>query len=106
MGNVDNDPRGYQGERLGISPQACIVPLSDFAVGAPQANDGQGAVYLYHGGEREELGTSPSQEIHANQLTTSQFRGNGGSGRLRNFGSALSGRKTLCHSGYLLMRKA
>ncbi|KAJ1347732.1 Integrin, alpha [Parelaphostrongylus tenuis] len=56
LGNVDGDKNGF----------------NDFAVGAPFANDGEGAVYVYLGQKSiEDFKTTPAQVIMGSDLTKS-----------------------------------
>ncbi|KAI1721252.1 integrin alpha domain-containing protein [Ditylenchus destructor] len=72
LGNLDNDPNGYQ----------------DLAIGAPQADDGRGAVYIYSGAEPESMSKTPSQVIKAKYLSRDLLKGQKA---ISGFGSALVG---------------
>ncbi|GMS89597.1 hypothetical protein PENTCL1PPCAC_11772, partial [Pristionchus entomophagus] len=78
LGNLDGDLAGFQ----------------DFAVGAPFANDGAGAVYIYHGAAiRESFSIKPVQTISASSLS-------GVPRDLRAFGFSLSGAVDVDSNGY------
>ncbi|GMR42590.1 hypothetical protein PMAYCL1PPCAC_12785, partial [Pristionchus mayeri] len=78
LGNLDGDLAGFQ----------------DFAVGAPFANDGAGAVYIYHGAaSRESFSIKPVQTISASSLL-------GVPRDLRAFGFSLSGTVDVDSNGY------
>lgn len=79
LGNLDGDERGFK----------------DFAVGAPFTNDGQGAVFIYHGNEPEKFSRKAAQEIYASQLqkSVSPFE-------LKTFGASLSGGVDVDGNGY------
>lgn len=57
LNNIDGDDRGY----------------NDFAVGAPFAEDGQGAVFVYHGNVPEKFSTKPAQESKFFEHNASDF---------------------------------
>lgn len=99
LGNLDNDPRGFQGSDLqkGVIPSSSIIPSLtplDFAVGAPQSDDGQGSVFIFHGANWADFSASPVQEIHAKELKNSD------KGGLRGFGGALAGGVDMDGNGY------
>uniref|UniRef100_A0A158QM39 Integrin_alpha2 domain-containing protein n=1 Tax=Haemonchus placei TaxID=6290 RepID=A0A158QM39_HAEPC len=78
LGNLDGDKRGY----------------NDFAVGAPFANDGKGAVYVYLGEKsKKEFRTKPAQVIMSSDLPNIRRP-------VRSFGFSLSGGSDLDGNGY------
>ncbi|XGW15891.1 hypothetical protein V3C99_001385 [Haemonchus contortus] len=78
LGNLDGDKRGY----------------NDFAVGAPFANDGKGAVYVYLGEKsKKEFRTKPAQVIMSSDLPNVRRP-------VRSFGFSLSGGSDLDGNGY------
>lgn len=66
-------------------------------MGAPQAHNGQGAVFIYSGAEHHLFSTKPMQEIHADALRLPKVDTDFTSkpkklpDTLRNFGASLSG---------------
>uniref|UniRef100_A0AC34QTI9 Integrin alpha-2 domain-containing protein n=1 Tax=Panagrolaimus sp. JU765 TaxID=591449 RepID=A0AC34QTI9_9BILA len=67
----------------------------DFAIGAPFANDGKGAVYIFHGSRMEDMKTVPSQIIEPKDLPT--YRG---PNPLVTFGASLASGVNLDEKGY------
>ncbi|CAB3401569.1 unnamed protein product [Caenorhabditis bovis] len=79
LGNVDGDPIG----------------VNDFAVGAPFAFDGAGAVYIYLGNKNmNKFRRKPAQIIKGNELPNLPPTG------MRSFGFSLSGGADLDNNGY------
>lgn len=77
LGNVDGDRDG----------------VNDFAVGAPFAFDGAGAVYVYHGSKTiEKFRRKPAQVIKSSDLPNV--------GPIRSFGFSLSGGADMDYNGY------
>lgn len=79
MGNLDGDERGFE----------------DFAIGAPFADDSQGAVFIYHGNTPEKFSKKPAQEIYG-----SQFKKQTGGVDLKTFGASLTGGVDIDGNGY------
>ncbi|KAK6742648.1 hypothetical protein RB195_010107 [Necator americanus] len=78
LGNVDGDKNGF----------------NDFAVGAPFANEGVGAVYIFLGGKsRNDLRKTPSQVIAGSDLPNLRRP-------IKAFGFSLSGGSDLDGNGY------
>ncbi|CAI5444358.1 unnamed protein product [Caenorhabditis angaria] len=78
LGNLDGDKNNLQ----------------DFAVGAPFANDGAGAVYIYLGTKNiDKFRKKPAQIIRGNSLPNLPFN-------MRSFGFSLSGGSDLDENGY------
>jgi hypothetical protein len=69
--------------------------FEDFAVGAPYANEGKGAVYIFHGSRYEDFKIEPSQIIEPESLTTYTSRK-----PLMTFGSSLASNVDLDSNGY------
>ena len=69
--------------------------FEDFAVGAPFADDGKGAVYIFHGSRYEDMKTTPSQIIRPESILT--YRG---LNPLVTFGSSLASGVNLDGKGY------
>ncbi|KAI6177257.1 FG-GAP repeat protein [Aphelenchoides bicaudatus] len=79
LGNIDGDDKHFE----------------DFAVGVPFAENGQGAVFVYHGNVPEKFSTKPAQEIYASQL-----KRHPGAATLKTFGASLTGGVDLDGNGY------
>ncbi|KAK6014762.1 FG-GAP repeat protein [Ostertagia ostertagi] len=78
LGNLDGDKRGY----------------NDFAVGAPFANEGKGAVYVYLGEKsKKEFRRTPAQVITSSDLPNLRRP-------VKSFGFSLSGGSDLDGNGY------
>ncbi|KAF7636363.1 Integrin_alpha2 domain-containing protein [Meloidogyne graminicola] len=75
IGNINNDPKGFK----------------DFCVGAPHHDSG--AVFIFHGNERDHFPTEPSQQIFAKNLINSPKP-------LNSFGSFIANGIDLDGDGY------
>lgn len=79
LGNIDGDDKGFE----------------DFAIGAPFAENGQGAVFVYHGNVPEKFSKKPAQEIYASNL-----KRHPGAATLNSFGASLTGGVDIDENGY------
>ncbi|CAD5221384.1 unnamed protein product [Bursaphelenchus xylophilus] len=78
VGDIDRDASHYD----------------DFAVGAPFADHGHGAVYIFHGQEYDQFNTEPSQVILGSDLENITRK------KVKTFGSAVNGKVDVDGNGF------
>ncbi|CAD5215518.1 unnamed protein product [Bursaphelenchus okinawaensis] len=78
LGDIDRDASHYD----------------DFAVGAPFADHGHGAVYIFHGQEYDNFDKEPSQVILGSEVESLTRK------KLKTFGSSVSGKVDLDGNGF------